>query len=102
MIKSQKEEEEKKMERLREAARKKGKISEETMQRKISETWKTIPKNIQVPVQKTEEDARRRELRNVKENIWKKWRTCREKERNKEKDEIEINRLETLKEKLDN
>ena len=74
------------MERLRKAAKKKGKILEEKVQSKITETWKTIPKKMQESVKRTEEDARRRELRNVKENIWKKWRTCREKERKKEED----------------
>ena len=65
----QKDEEEKKMERLREAARKKGRMPEEIIQRKISEIWKTTPRNEQENLQKEEDRKRRKDLRNVKENL---------------------------------
>ena len=39
---------------------------------------------------------RRKELRNIKENLWKKWRTSREKERKRDKEETEIDRSKTL------
>ena len=83
---------------LRIAASKKGKLREDDIQLRITETWKILPKQAQVEYLQTEQDKRRKELRNIKENLLKKWRKSREKERKREKAEIE--RSKTLDEKL--
>ena len=96
-----KDEEEKKMERLRQAAIKKGRAKENEVQRKITETWKKIPQNEKEIFVESENREKRREMRNIRENMWKKWRKDRNKEtRSKEKDEMEIKRSKSQEETL--
>ena len=44
------------------------------LQQKITETWKRIPEHEQIHMLKEEEKRRRMELREVKINVWKRWR----------------------------
>ena len=69
---------------MRTAAKKKGKLRENEIQTRITETWRILPKEAQTEFL---QDMRRKELRNIKENLWKKWRTSREKERKREKED---------------
>ena len=78
-----------------------GKLKEGEIQTKITETWKELPKKVQNEYLRTEEDMRRKKMRNIKENLWKKWRTSREKVRKREKEEVEVAKAKTLEEKLE-
>ena len=95
-------EEEKKRERLRRAAEKKETSKERETQRKLTDTWKRIPQNERRKVECEESRARKLEMREIKENIWKKWRG---RDRNGltevEKREKEVKRKEELQRKLD-
>ena len=89
MRKKKKDAEEKKTERLRTVAIKKGRLKENEVQRKILEALAEVPQMERNEYHKNEEDNRRKELRNVKENLWKKWRCSRDKERKKDTEEVE-------------
>ena len=82
------------------AAKKKGRLRENEMQTRIPETWRILSKEAQTEFRQNQEDMRRKEMRNIKENLWKKWKTNREKERKREKDESEKERSKTLERKL--
>ena len=101
MRQKKKKDEERKQERLREAARKKGIYKEGQLQRKITDSWQTLPQNVREKFVKNEKEMRRQELRIVKENLWKKWRNTRSKERKKGKDETDFERKKTLEERLE-
>ena len=61
--------------KLRQAElRKTAEQKEKETQRKITETWKMLPEHEQRSLAKEEEKGRKLELREVKLNIWKKWR----------------------------
>ena len=52
----------------------KEKATEKQIQQKISDTWKRIPEHEQLHLLKEEEKKKRLELREIKVNVWKKWR----------------------------
>ena len=95
-----KDEEERKMERLREVARKKGTLREKEVQKKITDTLKSLPQEERENFKKREEDSERKEMRNIRENLWKKWRRTRQKDIKKNDDEREMEKMNTLEETL--
>ena len=70
-------------ERTKKEIKNKKKQQEQNKQKKISDTWKLLPEHEQRNLLKEEEKARRFELREIKVNIWKKWRKETE-DKNKE------------------
>ena len=51
-------------------------------------------------VEKDDRDAKRKEMRNIKENMWKEWRSTREKDTKKSNDEKDIEKLQFMEEIL--
>ena len=82
------------------------KLKEKETQKKISETWRRIPEHEQRNLIKEEEKRRLWELREVKVNIWKKWRkeTVEKKKeneaKNKTKQEEWLEKLEQTLERM--
>ena len=61
--------------KLKQAEKKqKEKETDKQMQQKITESWKRIPEHERRHLLKEEEKRRRMELREVKINVWKRWR----------------------------
>ena len=74
---------------------------EKKTQQKIKETWKRLPEHEQRHLLKEEETRRRFELREVKVNIWKKWRNEKE-EKKKKLEESQKDNQKAWLEKLEN
>ena len=76
---------------------------EKQIQHKITETWKRIPEHEKIHLLKEDEKKKRLELREIKVNVWKKWRK-ESKEKRKEVEEKQKRQqerwLETLEETL--
>ena len=77
-----------------------GKASEKELQMKITQTWNRLPEHEQRHLAKMEEKQRILDLREIKVNIWKKWRREDEQTRNevkkthRENKEAWLNKLE--------
>ena len=77
-----------------------GKASERELQMKITQTWNRLPEHEQRHLVKMEEKQRILDLREIKVNIWKKWRREDEQTRNevkkthRENKEAWLNKLE--------
>ena len=81
-------------------ARRKSKTEEKQKQKRINETWKLLPAHEQRQLIKEEEKRRLLELREMKLNIWKKWRREPE-EKRKETEAKQRNNQDLWLEKLE-
>ena len=92
--------EEKKRERLNKVAEKKETLKQNLLQRKITDSLKKLPPKEREKYGRDEERKRKIELKEVKENIWKKWRNPAGKEQHA-KQQLEKNEnIENLESKL--
>ena len=87
--------------RLRPAQEQKHSTLTRTTQKKITKTWKKIPEHERRHLLAEKEKRRRLELREIKLNIWKKWRKEEDKNKLREKESRYQNRQEALIEKLE-
>ena len=69
------------------------------IQKKIEETFKKIPGREKEKIVEEEIRKERLELREVKRNLWKKWRGEKEKEKTHDKQTIQLEKLERILEK---
>ena len=96
--------EEEKRERLEKAAVKKRTTHENILRKKIEEKLRALPKETANEFESGEERQRRIDLKEAKENTWKKWRKATKlkapKATNKEQLEIKLSRIEQLLEKV--
>ena len=107
---------EEKSEKIEKAKKKKSEFVEKYIQKKILDCMKLLPKTKQEEFEKCErekEKAKRKEIQEIKENLWRKWRTKKlsrkeniEKSKNKNKDEntrkIELeNKLKEIEEAIE-
>ena len=87
-------EEERKTDRLEKCNREKEKLQKKIIEEKISAALSSLPREERERYIAEEEKEKRIEMKNIKENIWKKWRNRREENRQKSGEERDFEKAD--------